>query len=74
VFLDGIVGAALVEDPDGGVLLVGGLRDNDKVLDSILKLSSSSDDEWEKLPAKLSQPRFGHVAFMVPNIANCKKV
>ena len=62
-----------MEDSDGGVLLVGGIRDDKStVLDSILRLSSSKDI-WVEVETKLTSPRFGHIAFFVPNLANCRK-
>jgi hypothetical protein len=65
-----IDGASLVEDPNGGVLLVGGFN-GEKVLNSILRLSTSND-VWKKMPQKLKTPKFGHTAFFVPNsVANC---
>lgn len=68
-----IDGPSLVEDPNGSVLLVGGLsRENNRILDKIFKLSTSEDDHWELLPQKLATPRFGHTAFFVPNnVAQC---
>ena len=68
----GIDGASLVEDPSGGVLLVGGFSQEDgNVLDTILRLSASNGD-WELLPQTLETPRFGHTAFFVPNkVVNC---
>ncbi len=67
-----ITAASLVEDPDGGVLLIGGFTEKDiKVHDTIYKLSSLEDD-WKELPKKLKTPRFGHTAFFVPdNVVNC---
>ena len=73
-FSDDISGASLVEDPNGGVLLVGGIDDKQNVLDSILRLPASSSRSWSETPIKLKKPRFGHLAFFVPNIANCRKV
>jgi hypothetical protein len=67
-----IDGASLVEDPNGSVLLVGGQVDGGKVLDTILRLSSSEDKAWELLPQKLATPRYGHAAYFVPNsVADC---
>jgi hypothetical protein len=67
-----ITGASLVEDPKGGVLLVGGFSHKDKkALNTILKLSTS-EDSWKKMPQMLKTPRFCHKAFFVPNnVANC---
>ena len=62
-----------MEDPKGGVLLIGGFDlDKNEAVDSIYKLASSQDTEWVKLPQTLETPRTGHTAFFVPhNVAYC---
>jgi hypothetical protein len=69
----GITDAALVEDPKGGVILVGGRSKTDEYLQTLLRLSDAGDDaEWVELPQKLKMGRSSHNAFMVPNdVASC---
>jgi hypothetical protein len=69
----GINHAQLVEDADGGVILVGGYADDMSDLDILLRLPHAGQDgEWEELPQKLTIGRGHHTAVMVPdNLANC---
>ncbi len=66
------VSKMLMKLTTGGVLLIGGITENDvKVHDTIYKLSTLEDD-WKELPQKLHTPRFGHTAFFVPDsLVNC---
>ena len=56
----GITEAALVEDPTGGVILVGGKSDDEKFLRTLFRLSDAGDDaKWIEMPQKLEFGRFG---------------
>ncbi len=75
VFISGdIFGATLVEDPKGGVILVGVSDDdnaNDKDPNNIYRLPSCGQN-WVKMSAKLKYARKDHSAFFVPdNVASC---
>ncbi len=69
----GIKEAQLVEDADGGVVLVGGQAEGMPPLDTLFRLPHAGQDgKWEELPQKLKMGRYFHTAFMVPdNLANC---
>ena len=69
----GISDAALVEDPAGGVILVGGFSQNDSFLQTLFRLSDAGDDaEWVEMPQKLKIGRHEHTSFLVPDdIASC---
>ena len=66
----GITNTEIVEEPSGSVVIVGGYsHEGDYV--NILRLSDATS-EWEELPQKLPKRRFGHVAFLVPDLyADC---
>ena len=56
---------ALIEDPVGGVVLVGGVTGG-TIHDSVYRLSHAGPDaEWVKMPQKLKTARHRHVAFLV---------
>ena len=67
--------ASLIEDPTGGVILVGGYNDNDNQvgLKTLLRLSHLGDGgTWKEMPQRLSAPRGEHAAFLVPDdITQC---
>jgi len=69
----GIYGAQLVEDADGGVVLVGGYAEGMPYLDTLFRLPHAGQDgKWEELPQKLKIGRRYHTAYMVPDhLANC---
>ena len=69
----GITKAALVEDPTGGVILVGGTSDDAKYLQTLFRLSDAGDDaKWIEMPQILKLGRYGHNAFLVPDdVATC---
>jgi hypothetical protein len=57
---------ALIEDPVGGIVLVGGENRDDLYHDSVYRLSHAGPDaEWVKMPQKLKTGRNRHVAFLV---------
>ncbi len=58
--------SALIEDPVGGVVLVGGSNEDDPFHDSVYRLSHAGPDaKWVKMPQKLKTARSHHVAFHV---------
>ncbi len=69
----GIDEAEMVEDQNGGVVLVGGESDSYKYLDTLFQLPHGGEDAvWTKMEQKLQTGRWGHVAFLVPdNIVDC---
>ena len=69
----GILLASLVEDPAGGVILVGGQSRDDSYLQTLFRLSDAGDDaEWVEMPQKLKIGRREHTSFLVPDdIASC---
>ena len=68
----GIRYASLVEDPAGGIILVGGFDDNYH-LNTLFKLSDAGDEaQWIEMPQKLKLRRSGHISFLVPDgITSC---
>lgn len=69
----GITDTALVEDPTGGVILVGGSSDDDEYLQTLFRLSDAGEDaKWIEMPQKLKFGRNSHNAFLVPDdVASC---
>ena len=56
----------MVEDGNGGVLLVGGQKQDNHFLDSIYNLENGNfDSDWTLMKNKLETPRSFHAAFMV---------
>ena len=65
----GITEASMVDDPFGGVVLIGGY--NEKHLNTLYQLSHANSD-WILMSQKLKIGRFGATTFLVPNeITNC---
>jgi hypothetical protein len=69
----GISHASLVEDPSGGVVLVGGNSFDNRHLKTLFSLSDAGDDaKWIEMPQKLKIGRYDHTAFLVPDdVATC---
>ena len=67
-----MAGTGLVEDPSGGVVLMGGRKQQyGDDLDIILRLSDTMD-KWVVMPQKLERPRSEHVAIPIPDhLTNC---
>jgi hypothetical protein len=64
----GITDAQMVEDQNGGVVLVGGLKGTDRYLDTLYQLPhGGKDTEWFEMEQKLDNGRAKHVAFFVPD-------
>ena len=63
----------MVEDPAGGVIIVGGYRSEFGLLDTLYRLPHAGvGAEWSEMRQKLSRGRSVHVAFLVPDdVANC---
>jgi hypothetical protein len=68
-----ITRAAMIEDPTGGVILIGGKSPTNSFLDSLYRLAHAGEDaHWVKLPQKLKVARSFLTAVLVPyNISNC---
>jgi hypothetical protein len=69
----GIYLASMVEDPAGGVILIGGRSNDDQYLQTLFRLSDAGDDaKWVEMPQKLKTGRYRHISFLVPDdIATC---
>ena len=64
----GITDAELVEDPAGGVILVGGFVVEDrKYLNTLFRLPNSDSKSWIQMPQKLTTGRKFHTAFLIPD-------
>jgi hypothetical protein len=63
----------LIEDPRGGVLLVGGYSQSEEYLSTIFKLEhAGSDQKWIEMDTKLKIGRIHFSPMFIPNeIANC---
>jgi hypothetical protein len=66
---------AMVDHPDGGVILVGGKEPypKDNAVDTLYRLAHAGPSAtWELLPVKLETPRWGHLALVLPDYyVNC---
>jgi hypothetical protein len=69
----GIDLSQMVEDQNGGVVLIGGQLDTVYNLDTLYQLSHGGQDAvWIKMQQKMETGRFSHTAFLVPNnIVDC---
>jgi hypothetical protein len=63
----------MVQDPFGGVILVGGYSSNDEFLDTLYQLPHGGEDAvWTPMEQTLERTRSLHTAFLVPdNIVDC---
>ncbi len=68
----GIYFSEMVEDQNGGVVLIGGVSKYD-TLDTIYQLPHGGQDAgWTKMEQKMKTGRYQHVAFLIPdNIVDC---
>jgi hypothetical protein len=68
-----ILASALLEDPSGGVILVGGSSLFDSFRTSIYKLEhAGADQKWIELESKLKIGRNYHTASFIPDeLTNC---
>ncbi len=63
----GVGRAALVEDPTGGVVYVGG-EVTDSISDAIYRLQHAGPEaKWVKMPQSLKTGKLNHLAFLVPD-------
>jgi hypothetical protein len=69
----GILDPRMVEDPNGGVVLIGGKLTSGENLDTLYQLPHGGQDAvWTKLEQKLKTGRNSHTAILVPdNIVEC---
>jgi hypothetical protein len=64
----GIYGSQMVEDQNGGVVLIGGLSSSVGYLDIFYELPHGGQDAvWSKMEQKMETGRWGHAAFFVPD-------
>ena len=62
-----IVWSQMVEDPNGGVVLIGG-ESKAASLDTLYQLPHGGQDAvWTKMEQKLKTGRFYHTAFLIPD-------
>jgi hypothetical protein len=69
----GIIKSQMVEDQNGGVVLIGGQLDLVYKLDTLYQLPHGGQDAvWTEMEQKMNTGRGYHTAFMVPdNIVDC---
>jgi N-acetylneuraminic acid mutarotase len=69
----GIGYSQMVEDQNGGVVLIGGYSESGGNLDTLHQLPHGGQDAvWTKMEQKMKTGRYFHIAFMVPdNIVDC---
>jgi hypothetical protein len=63
----------MVEDQNGGVVLIGGGSSSVGILDTLYQLPNGGQDAvWTEMEQKMKIGRYWHTAFMVPdNIVDC---
>jgi hypothetical protein len=63
----------MVEDQNGGVVLIGGDAPSIGRLDTLYQLPHGGQDAvWTKMEQKMQMPRYEHTAFLIPdNIFDC---
>jgi N-acetylneuraminic acid mutarotase len=68
-----IYGSQMVEDQNGGIVLIGGSSDSVANIDTLYQLSHGGQDAvWTKMEQKMNTGRRLHIAFLVPdNIVDC---
>jgi len=69
----GIYVGAMVEDPEGGVILIGGASPSNSYLDTLFRLSHVGDGAiWKEMPQNLQLGRYFLTAMMIPDhTVNC---
>ncbi len=69
----GIYFSEMVEDQNGGVVLIGGVSKSSVILDTLYQLPHGGQDAgWTKMEQKMKAGREQHVAFLIPdNIVDC---
>jgi hypothetical protein len=70
-----IVGSQMVEDQNGGVVLIGGRSSSDDKLDTLYQLPNGGQDAvWTEMEQKMKIGRKWHTAVMIPdNIVDCSE-
>jgi hypothetical protein len=64
----GITASQMVEDQNGGVVLIGGKSSSGDILDTLYQLPHGGQDAvWTKMEQKMKTGRHEHTAFMVPD-------
>jgi hypothetical protein len=69
----GIYSSQIVEDQNGGVVLIGGESSTVDNLDTLYQLPHGGQDAvWTKMEQKMQTGRWQHTAFLVPDrIVDC---
>jgi hypothetical protein len=69
----GIYGSQMVEDQNGGVVLIGGYAPSVGTLDNLYQLPHGGQDAvWTKMEQKMYTGRQFHTAFLIPdNLVDC---
>jgi N-acetylneuraminic acid mutarotase len=69
----GIGFSQMVEDQNGGVVLIGGFSSSAGTLDTLYQLPHGGQDAvWTKMEQKMETERYWHTAILVPdNIVEC---
>ncbi len=69
----GIIKSQMVEDQNGGVVLIGGESSSVSNLDTLYQLPHGGQDAvWTKMEEKMITGRYTHTAFLIPdNIVDC---
>jgi hypothetical protein len=63
----GIFGSQIVEDQNGGVVLIGGQSPSVSKLGTLYQLAHGGQDAvWTKMEQKMKTGKFAHTAFLVP--------
>jgi hypothetical protein len=72
----GISYSQMIEDQNGGVVLIGGRSSSDDSLDTLFQLPHGGQDAvWTKMEQKMKIARYWHTAFLVPdNSVNCSSI
>ncbi len=69
-----VYAGGLVEEPKGGVILIGGLSTGTVFLNTIFRLRNTNS-VWEPIGRTLQSARYKPVAFLVPDIlTNCTRL
>ncbi len=69
----GIASSQMVEDQNGGVVLIGGYSSSVGILDTLYQLPHGGRDAaWTKMEQKMKTGRYWHTAFLITdNIVDC---
>jgi hypothetical protein len=69
----GFYGSQMVEDQNGGVVLIGGYSPSVDALDTLYQLPHGGQDAvWTKMEQKMNTRRWQHTAILIPdNIVDC---